>query len=170
MKKVVKKTKKEKIFKTTVQETDELSPEDLKELEVEKNEILLDLKNKLNDSEEESECAEEIEPDKKIGKKRKPKEKLSEEEKPKRKKKEKKPLLDPDFNLERDYFYQFLSAQEKEELKKEIENYFTADQEIDLKGLFRNYSNLSKSIENIQFVHNRYTKVIIIAFLKDFKN
>jgi hypothetical protein len=161
MKKVVKQTKKEKIFKTSVQETDEQSPEDEKDLEVEKNEILQDLENKMNDSEEESECAEEIEQDKKTGKKRKPKEKLSEEEKPKRKKKEKKPLLDPDFNLERDYFYQTLSAQEKEELKKQIENFFTADQEIDLKGIFNNYSNLSKSQENINFVQNMYTKLLI---------
>ena len=164
MKKVVKQTKKEKIFKTSVQETDEQSPEDEKDLEVEKNEILQDLENKMNDSEEESECAEEIEQDKKTGKKRKPKEKLSEEEKPKRKKKEKKPLLDPDFNLERDYFYQTLSAQEKEELKKQIENFFTADQEIDLKGIFNNYSNLSKSQENINFVQNMYTKLLIQHF------
>lgn len=156
MKKSVKKTTKKCIFQTIVKETDEYSPEDEKYLEVEKSEVMLDLKNKLHDNDEESESSEEIESEKKTGRKRKPKEKLSEEEKPKRKKKEKKPLLDPDFNLERDYFYQSLSAKEKEDLKKEIENYFAAEQEIDLKTLFSNYSNLSKSKENITFVQNWY--------------
>ena len=155
MKKTVKKTKKECIFKTITKENDEQSPDNEKDLEVEMNEVLEDLKKKLHDSDEESESVdnEKIIPDKKTGKKRKANEKLSEEEKPKRQKKEKKPLLDPDFNLEKDYFYQYLSAQEKEDIKKEIENYFESELEVDLNDIFRKWPNLYKSKENIEYVH-----------------
>ena len=136
------------------------------EIEIEKKQIMKQMIEKTNHDDDKNDGSQKIKPGKKrkanekLSEEDKPKpkkrEKLTEEEKPQPKKKEKKPLLDPNFNIDRDYFYQFLSNVEKDEIKNEIETYLSSDYPLNLKLFFDKYPKISKSKDNISFVQNLY--------------
>ena len=67
--------------------------------------------------------------------------------------------LDPDFNLDRDYFYQNLTEIEEEEIKVYLKDFFKDDKirdETEIKDFLGKYPNLRKNKANLDFIQKEY--------------
>ncbi len=76
------------------------------------------------------------------------------------------PLLDPNFNLEENYFYQDLPKSQWDQIKNFIMVYLNECKEdkIILKVFFDNYSKLKRGEHNIQKLKKMYVLIIIFTF------